>query len=71
MSLRGGYSAVPTIDVTIGSLPDDLRRRLVERMTAVFTTPDTPSGRVTIVFRHIDPGDFGRGGHSLMPVLPA
>jgi phenylpyruvate tautomerase PptA (4-oxalocrotonate tautomerase family) len=57
---------MPTIEVTINRLPAAERQRLVERLTSVFAELDIPADWVKIVFRHIEPDDFFRGGRPLL-----
>jgi hypothetical protein len=59
MSLRGRYSAVPTIDVTIGSFPDDLAKGIA----AVFADIGVPEPDIGIHFRHVTGREVaGAGG---------
>jgi phenylpyruvate tautomerase PptA (4-oxalocrotonate tautomerase family) len=53
---------MPTIEVTICPLTDHDKQRLIGDLTELFVTPEVPAEWITIVFRHIEPGDFVRGG---------
>lgn len=56
---------MPFIHVTMGQLSDMAKPQLVSDLTAVFAAVDIPADWVSILFQHVGPADFARGGQSL------
>jgi phenylpyruvate tautomerase PptA (4-oxalocrotonate tautomerase family) len=60
---------MPVIDITIGSLKDDQKRKIASGISRVLTDEGIPEDAITILFRHVTGKDVAKGG-GVFPYWP-